>query len=288
MRETVSFRPKDLERDDSKCNEPPPIREIRDYVVDDSATGSRVDTHQSALPVLTKLSSFDRKIKITKVVETAAGESPYPAIYEGEEAGSGHGGPPTEVVVRRRVRVTASVGEEAAGATLKPIEFKLLESADPNYLGELEPLIGALHLMAEMLPSVRIAMSLCALKSGRAVSETGYHRRPCLIALLQSSTRPPLVLLDVDHAGGLSLSSLVLRYARPLQFREMEEHIKELIDSMVDNYGRWKMDKANSFADTCECVRLPRVLRHRERMDQKAYWRTWAMRLVERFGLDAA
>lgn len=285
MRKAVSFRPKNLRREADDSDEPPPIREVRDYVVDDRATGSRIDTHQSALPVLTKLSNFDREIKITKVAKTATKEPTWPADGDGDQTDTDHGKPLPEVVVRRRVRVAASVGEEEVGATLPPIEFHLLEPADPDYLGELEPLIGALHLMAEMLPAVRMAMSLCVLKRGRAVSVAGHHRRPCLIAVLWPPACPPLMLIDVDHAGGFSLSSLALRYMRALPFREMEADIKVLLDGMVDNHGRWNTDLADSFVDACECIRLPKVLRHRERMDQKVYWKTWAMRLIERFEL---
>jgi hypothetical protein len=287
MRRTVTFRPKDaVQNRDPSVDEPPPVREVRDYVVDDRTTGSRIDAHQSALPVLTKHSSFDRAIEITKVVKTDVQE-PTPALDgEDEEALSGRRGPPPEVIVRRRVRVAASVDEEESSATLPPIEFHLLEPANPDYLGELEPLIGALHLMAEMLPTVKMAMSLCVLKRGRAVSLTGHHRRPCLIAVLWPPDSPPFVLIDVDHAGGFSLSSLVLRYLTSLPFREIEEHIKVLLDGMVDNHGRWNTDLADAFADACECIRLPKVLRHRERGDQKAYWKMWAMRLAERLGLD--
>ncbi|KAA1057048.1 hypothetical protein [Azospirillum argentinense] len=287
MRKAVSFRPKGLMQDhELGSGEPPPVREIRDYVVDDRATGSRIDTHQSVLPVLTKTSSFDRVIEITKVAEAAAQEPAWSPDDDGEGPRSGQGRPTPETVIRRRVRVTASVGEEDAGATLPPIEFHLLEPADPNYLGELEPLIGALHLMAEMLPAVRIAMSLCALKSGRAVSVIGHRRRPCLITVLWPPSCPPLVLMDIDHSGGFSLSSLALRYICPLPFRRMEEQIKTLLDGMVDNHGRWDTDLADNFAGVCECIRLPRVLRNREQMDQKAYWKIWAMRLIERLGLE--
>ena len=287
MRKAVSFRPKGpLQDHDFNSGEPPSVREIRDYVVDDRASGSRIDTHQSALPVLTKHSSFDRVIDITKVAETVAQNPVFRPHGEDDETDSSRRKPTPEVAVRRRVRVTASVGEEDVGATLPPIEFHLLEPAAPNYLGELEPLIGALHLMAEMLPAVQIAVSLCVLKRGRAISIAGHHRRPCLIAVLWPPTSPPLVLMDVDHTGALSLSSLALRYSRSLPFQEIEEHIKVLLDRMVDNHGRWDTDPANILSDSCECIRLPRVLRHRERIGQKAYWKTWAMRLIDRFDLE--
>lgn len=287
MRKAVSFRPKGPMQDhDLGSGEPPPIREVRDYIVDDRATGSRIDTHQSALPVLTKASSFDRVIEITKVAEAAAQEPAWNPSDDSEGPRSGQGRPTPEVVVRRRVRISASVGEEEPGATLPPIEFHLLEPAAPDYLGELEPLIGALHLMADMLPAVRIAVSLCVLKRGRAISLAGQHRRPCLIAVLWPSSCPPLVLIDVDHAGGFSLSSLALRYRKHLALQEMEEHIKTLIDGMVDNHGRWNTNLANAFAEDCACLRLPKVLRQKERMDEQAYWQLWAIRLANRLGLE--
>lgn len=284
LSETVSFHPRNLTREHGDSDEPPPIREVRDYVVDDRTAGSRIDAHQSALPVLSKLSSFDSKVEIIKVTEIATKDPTCSSNDEDDGSVASNGKRPPEVIIRRRVRVAASVGEEKAGATLSPIEFQLLEPADPNYLGELEPLIGALHMMAEMLPSVRMAMSLCALKRGHTISVTGHYRRPCLIAVLRPPASPPLVLMDVDHAGGVFLSSMVLRYTRSLPFREMEEHIAALLCGLVDNRGRWNKSSADLFADVCECIRLPRVLRHRERIDHIGYWKSWAMRLAERFG----
>lgn len=286
MRKTVSFRPRGFMGDEDDPDAPPQVRRVHDYVVDDEATGSRIDAHQPALPVLGKPSSFDREIDITKVPRTVQQE-PATSLNGEIDSPKAHDKKPSpDTVVRHRVRVTASISGEETGATLPPIEFHLLEPADPNYLGELEPLIGALHLMAEMLPTMRMAMSLCLLKPGRAVSVVGHRRRPCLIATLRPEKLPPLVLMDVDHAGGFSLSSLALRYTQALPFRDMEEHIKCLLDGMVDNHGRWDTDLMNAFSTVCDCVRLPRVLRNRERIDQKAYWKAWAMRLIEQLELE--
>ncbi|PWB84476.1 MAG: hypothetical protein C3F11_01055 [Methylocystaceae bacterium] len=260
-------------------------REIRDYVIDQRAAGSRIDTRQSALEAPAKTSTFDRRIEITKVVDRA-----FPGADQNtdqtDETRIARGAYRSDAIVRRRVRVHVSVAEEALDATLPPIEFKLLEPAEPDYLGELAALIGVIGLMAKMLPTVSIAMSLCSLKQGRAFSLAGRRRRVCLIAVIRPPARPPLAIIDVDHSGGCALSSIVLEYHRPCSFQEMEEHVAALLGSLVDRGGRWDTELAVEFGDACECRRLPRVLRLHERQNDKHYRMIWAMRLTEELGLE--
>jgi hypothetical protein len=263
-------------------------REIRDYVVDDKATGSRIDVRQSSLAALSKASIFDRKIEITKMAGIASstiGREPDLAA-KSRLARAAREHLATQKITRHRVRVTASVAEESVDATLPPIDFKLLEPADPGYLGGLDGFIRVLRLMANMLSNVEIGMALRSLKRGRAFSMAGRYRRACLIAVLRPLGRPPLVMIDVDHSGQYALSTLVLKYRRPCTFREIEDHIATLLGGVVDNSGRWNTGLADDFADACGCARLPKVLRRQDRLDDEGYLKVWALRLIGQLGLE--
>ena len=286
LKQSQKARPRHLSKGEDESEETALVRQVRDYVVDDGTTGSRTDAHQPLLPISGALSEFTDHIPVIKVLRKSE-EQPDRTGGSDETATDTEGTASSRTsTVRRRVRVTASVGEERQDSKLPPIEFSLLDPADPDYFGELEPLIGALRLMADLVSSVRISMSLCALKPGRAISVVGKRRRPCLVAALWSTSRPPVILLDIDHAGDVALSSLALRYRRPLPFEDMERHVKTMLDGMVDNHGHWNMDLAAAFTDMCECERLPKVLRSKQRQDQKVYWQVWAMKLVDRLGLQ--
>lgn len=286
MRESTAFRTEGTTRG----AEAPPdqisaTREIRDYVVDQRAAGSRIDTRQSALEAPAKASTFDRRIEIMKVADRAFPRAEQNADQT-DETRIARSAFQSDAIVSRRVRIHVSVAEEGLGAALPPIEFRLLEPAEPGYLGELEALIGVIGLMAKMLPTVRIAMSLCSLKQGRAFSLVDRHRRVCLIAIIHPPDRPPLVMIDVDHSGRCALSSIVLKYNRSCTFQEMEEHVATLLCGVVDRSGRWDTELAVEFEGACECKRLPRVLRRHERQDDKSYQMVWAMRLTEELGLE--
>lgn len=287
IRRKLNFRPKasldigeDLEGDQP--------REINDYIVDECSEGSRTDVHQLVLPSPFKVSSFDREIKITKVVEAAPSkndqevggndESEVPLVGRRKRASAS--------IRRHRIRVPASLAEAGLNATLPPVEFELLEPADPGFVGELKPLLDVLRLMKEDLPTVSVAVSLCSLKRGRAFSMSGRHRRPCLVALIRPPSLGPLVLLDVDHSGGWKLASLFLKCREGLPFRAIEENIEKLLSGLVDNGGLWPASGHDAFPQDCVCIRLPRILRRHERMEEVGYQRLWAARLIEWLGLD--
>ncbi len=286
IRRKLTFRPKaspdvgeDLEEDQP--------REINDYIVDECSGGSRTDVHQSVLPGPFKVSSFDREIKITKVVETV------PTKDDREVGGNGESEAPpasrrkraSASIRRQRIRVPASLAEAGFNATLPPVEFELLEPAEPGFVGELKPLLDALRLMKEDLPAVSIAVSLCSLKRGRAFSMSGRHRRPCLVAVIRPPSQGPLVLLDVDHSGGWKLASLLLKYREGLPFRAIEERVKDLLDNLVGNGGKWQASERIPSIPDCACVRLPRILRRHARINELAYRKVWAARLAEWLGI---
>ncbi len=287
MRRKLTFRPKaspgigeDLDQDQP--------REINDYVVDECSEGSRTDVHQSVLPGPFKASSFDREIKITKVVEIVPSKDhrEVESNVESEATQASRRKRTSASVRRHRIRVPASLAEAGLSATLPPVEFELLEPADPGFVGELKPLLDALRLMKEDLPAVSIAVSLCSLKRGRAFSISGRHRRPCLVAVIRPPSRGPLVLLDVDHSGGWKLASLLLKCREGLPFRAIEENIEKLLNGLVDNGGLWPASEHGTFPRDYVCIRLPRILRRHARMEEVGYQRVWAARLIEWLGLD--
>ncbi|MFD1626632.1 hypothetical protein [Azospirillum griseum] len=282
-----SGEPASDDEDEAPAN-PRPVREIRDYVVDEHNGATRTDVHQSALPGPAKGSGFDRVIDIVRMTEKEHRATDIEADGKKQGKQPSRTSDPDELQQRRQVRIRASVAEEGFEARLPPIEFELLEPAEPGYTGSLEPLISALHQMSGLVPGISVAMSLCVLKIGRAFSYAGRHRRPCLVAAIWPPSHPPMVLLDVDHADDVALSSLVLIFRRHLPFREMEEPIKALLDGLVTNSGRWNLVAAEPFAGVCDYLRLPRVLRHQERTEQAAYHKAWALRLIDRLSLETA
>lgn len=155
LKEPQKTRPKLPQKDAEESEDTVLIRQMRDYVVDDEASGSRTEAHQPLLSTPGSLSEFDHRIRIIKVLQKVE-EEPGIATGDGGDSDTGGDAPSQTVTIRRRVRVTASAGMEGLDSKLPPIEFRLLEPADPDYFGELEPLIRALRMMVEMLPSVRI------------------------------------------------------------------------------------------------------------------------------------
>lgn len=130
-------------------------------------------------------------------------------------------------------------------------------------------------------------MSLCALKAGRRISYAGRHRRPCLVAVIWPPARSPIVLLDVDHADNVALSSQALVFHTQLPLRTIEEPIKALLDGLIGNNGHWDTSVLEPFADICDGLRLPKVLRYQDRIDEAAYHKAWAMRLMDRLGIGS-
>ncbi len=289
IRGTERFRPgrKETEKERASDGDAKP-KEIRDYVVDDHSLGSRIDVNQAAIPAPSKLVGFSRKIEVMKI---AADRIP----TNGPGSGGRDGGsrrtlsyneePEPSAVVRRRVRIMASVADDGAGHVLPPVEFRMLEPADSSFVGELTPLLKTIQFMQRKLPTVAVATSLYVLKEGRAFSATGEHRRPCLIALFHPPHRSPMVLIEVDHSGGYKLSSLLLTYREGVSFGTIEENVKALLDGLVDNSGSWNTNLAG-LSLSCTCIRLPKILRSPGRQHENSYCWKWAMQLIDRFGMQ--
>lgn len=284
IRETKPFRPagaKPCHRDeDGPATTAEPVN-AHDPEIDVTATGSRTNGRQTALHVPAKLGTFDRMIPIERVVL----EARLPFGSPDDAAARTSSRTPRDRQNPRRLRSTVSVAEADFSDALPPIEFHLLEPAGPDEVGELEPMMAVIRLMADALPAVHVASSLCLLKPGRAFSLTGRHRRPCLIALFTPKTGVPLALMSVDHSGEHALSSLALTYRRPCAFREMEGHLAALLDGLVDNGGHWDIDAVREWDDLVVVKRFPRVLRCRDRLADEDYLSAWATRLGIKLGL---
>lgn len=131
------------------------------------------------------------------------------------------------------------MGPESPGAAVSPIEFDILENASWDDIGELEPLKKVIQLFAERNPDIRVSMSPCYLTEGRKVSLVGFRRRTYLVVVFERPGAFPIVLLDVDHSGERSLSSLVVRYREQPPGLVIERDIQSLMDGLVANSGKW-------------------------------------------------
>lgn len=178
-----------------------------------------------------------------------------------------------------------SVADISTAPDLPPLSFRILEPAPPGYLGELEPLIETLKRMREMvLPSTQFASALCMLPEGKAISRIGRFRRPCLIAKITPADAPPVVLLELDHAGDLSLSALALQLATSVDYDRIESSVHMVLESL-DGNGHWPSDVESIGKPGFSVSRIVRLLRVQARVDQADYQTEWAARLKEKLRL---
>ncbi len=166
------------------------------------------------------------------------------------------------------------------------LAFRILEPAPPEYLGELEVLIETLKRMREQLsPGTRFASALCLIPDGTAISWVGRYRRPCLIAKITPRDSAPVVLLDVDHAGEISLSALSLHFARSADPAAVERGVSKVLHTM-DNSGHWPPDIEHLGRPVFRIRRIKRMLRRKHRADDPDYQTRWAASLIEKLQLE--
>ncbi|MBP2316733.1 hypothetical protein [Azospirillum soli] len=285
IREAKPFRPagfKSLRQNENDFSTPAEPADAHELGIDVTAAGSRTNTHQTALHAPAKMGTFDRTIPIERVILKARSATPLKQDAPEREKSR----PPRDRQYPRRLQTSVSVAEEDSSTSLPPIEFRLLEPAGPDDLGELEPMMAVVRLMAKELPAVHVASSLCLLKPGRAFSTVGRCRRPCLIAIFTPKNGIPLVLVSVDHSGEHALSSLALIYRRPCGFFEMEKHLATLLDGLVENGGSWEARAIERFFDIFFAQRYRKVLCCREKLNNGDYLAAWAAKLGARLGLS--
>ena len=172
------------------------------------------------------------------------------------------------------------MGQSATVAGLPPIEVSVLEPADWDAVGDLYLLVEILRRIEQSRPDLTLTASLVYLKPALAASSALRGRRACLVAVFVSPDGAPRVLLDVDHSnlpGGLS--GLMLRYDQPCALSDMERHVKQLLDGMVDHYGHWDKEAERALPHWVTVKRLPKLLRMTERRGDGKYVERWSRRL---------
>lgn len=140
--------------------------------------------------------------------------------------------------------------------------------------------------MREMvLPTTQFASALCVLPEGKAISWIGRYRRPSLIAKIAPVDAPPAVLLDVDHAGDVSLSALALKFGTNIDHERIERFVQKVLESL-DGNGHWPSDVERIGAPASKVSRIMHLLRVQVRADQADYQTEWAARLINKLGLE--
>lgn len=182
----------------------------------------------------------------------------------------------------RHETIQISVSEISVLPKLKPLSFRILEPASPDNLGELEPLITTLRRMQDLVPStVTIAASLCAVPGESAITWAGHRRRPCLVAVFSHPDRAPVVLIDIDHSGGVSLSAIALHFLRRVSPNELERGVAKALASL-DASGHWLPDLEEQGGLAFSVTRVKRLLRRQTRSNEGDYQTKWAALLVDR------
>ena len=109
--------------------------------------------------------------------------------------------------------------------------------------------------------------------------------RVCLVTVITVPAYLPVVLLDVDRADNRSVSTLLLRHHDMSVVQDMERHIQQLLDALVDNSGRWGIEAEAALLPACECIRLRNLIPEREKERDEEDVLELALRLRDRMGL---
>lgn len=254
----------------------------KDFRIENGA--SRVSAHPDTADIERLGDDFighRGRIRLRRIDDSSARSSGTGGTYgnqndESEEA---------QDIAQPREVMKVSVADISTSPDLPPLSFRILEPAPPGYLGELESLIETLKRMREMvLPTTQFASALCLLPEGKAISWIGRFRRPCLIAKITPADSPPVVLLEVDHAGDLSLSALALQFGTNIDYERIERSVQIVLESL-DGNGHWPSNVESIGAPVFTVSRIVRLLRVQVRADQANYQTEWAARLIDKLGL---
>ena len=258
-----------------------------DVVVSDK--GSRIAASQLAVDVGAKFSEFKTFVPTAPIWARAETPRRYVQVdptLDGGDVGDGKGGGEADVcAMKLRIQIKGSASRESRGSSVPPLEFRTIESFSWEFAGELLALADMITIMADLLNSIEISMSLCRLKPGRAFSTVGRRPRCCLVIHINVTNEPPIFLLDVDRAGERALSTMALAFLKPAVFSEIEMYVKTVLDRLVDNGGHWNPLVDEELKEACTCTRLPKVLPKRGSKREKEYQTVWAWRLALKLGL---
>lgn len=251
---------------------------VYDYELDDGQDGAKAGD-QKTTDTYSKQSEFDQSIVVEKLLIKLQREGAPPANDTVLATG-------TRAEIRKKIKVSS--GEQSHGATLAPLEFKLLVPATWDCIGDLEALAGTVSHMANRLPKVRFAMSLCQLKSGRVFSMANRKPRVALVVTIAPPNSPSIVLLDVDRTGDVALSLIALYFQNQATFDIVEISVKRALDGLVDRSGHWDHQIEEALTGICTCERLPKMLTPRNNAVAKGQMAVWALKLLRRLGLEIA
>lgn len=254
----------------------------REYVVDGDEDGQQ-NRNQDTVLLGGKRGCFDNKAEVVKVLRPprstnsgAAAEGTSQSRKLRSDAGQLVDPDLPPVTIRQ----SASIGDPAMIGGLPPVEFATLEPAEWDHLGDLGLLNDVLLRIEAGHPDLTLTRQLVFLKRGKAISFCSQRRRACLMAVYTSLTRPPRVLLDVDHTGLNGLAGLLLRYEVACPLVDVSAHVKLLLGAMVDNQGHWDGLAGTRLPEYVTMQRLPKLLRITERAGDEGYVGAWVKRLI--------
>lgn len=251
------------------------------FELEDDGGGTTQQQQQKVLSVALKVSNFERRIPIERLLT--------PELLQSSEQrdsrnsnGRVHKGKTISKILKKTLKVSA--GDVALGAALNPIEFGLLIPGSPEDVGDLEVMEDVVKQLSLIVPSRQFSMAVCKLKSGKVFSTTNRHARLALIVTIYSNDAPPIYILDVDHTGDIALSLLAVSFKAKQTFEKLEPHVKAILDGLVDNNGHWDINVEKRLASISSFERFPKLISPRTVGD---HGRTavLANRLAHRLGL---
>lgn len=249
-----------------------------DYELDDEQDGAKGGS-QKTTDSYSKQSDFQSSITVEKLLVKQESSGNRRTSDVGASTG-----PRSEV--RKTIKVSS--GQRSLGAKLPALDFKLLTPATWDCIGDLDALADTVRQMANRVPCVDFAMSLCQLKAGRVFSMANRKPRVALVVTIMPPDAPPIVLLDVDRTGDVALSLFAMHFHSHSSFDVFEHSVKRALDGLVDGSGHWDHEIERELADICGCERLPKMLTPRSDANIKGQTVVWAMKLLHRLGLAAS
>ncbi len=247
-----------------------------DYELDDGQDGAKGGLQMST-DSYSKQSDFEGSITVEKLLiksESTGGRRT-------NDAGAATG---PRVEVRKTIKLSA--GQRSLGGQLPALDFKVLTPATWDFIGDLDALADTVRHMANRVPWVDFAMSLCQLKAGRVFSMANRKPRVALVVTIMPPGAPPIVLLDVDRTGGVALSLVAMHFHSHSLFDVFELSVKRALDGLVDGSGHWDHEIEAELSEICGCERLPKMLTPRSDANVRGQTVLWAMKLLRRLGLE--